>query len=136
MLFRSRIRNQRKLLLAAANDEHGRVRLEAITAASSLDKSAGLPIIEAAKAKGLGKYSQQSYDFALGTLNQSTVPPREADPVVAPKHLTGAAAKLYVQGGEIYGREAHCTTCHQVDGKGLPDSGFPPVAGTGRPSCT
>jgi glucose/arabinose dehydrogenase/mono/diheme cytochrome c family protein len=125
-----RIRNQRKLLLAAANDEHGRVRLEAITAASSLDKSAGLPIIEAAKAKGLGKYSQQSYDFALGTLNQSTVPPREADPVVAPKHLTGAAAKLYVQGGEIYGREAHCTTCHQVDGKGLPDSGFPPVAGT------
>ena len=36
-------------------------------------------------------------------------------------------AKLFVQGAEIFNREAHCVTCHQENGKGLPDSGLPPL---------
>ena len=37
---------------------------------------------------------------------------------------------MYIQGSEVYAREGHCITCHQGNGKGLPDSGFPPLAGT------
>jgi mono/diheme cytochrome c family protein len=33
-------------------------------------------------------------------------------------------------GAEVYAREAHCGTCHQSNGKGLPAAGFPPLAGT------
>ncbi len=124
------IPNQAELLMAAANDSHGRVRLEAITAASYLDKATGIPIVEAAKAKGLDKYTQQSYDFAIAALNKSTAPPRKARKVKPPNHLKGEFAKLYVKGAEVYNREAHCGTCHQADGKGLPDANFPPIAGT------
>ena len=38
--------DQADLLMQAAKDEHGRVRLEAIVAASWLDKEKGLPIVE------------------------------------------------------------------------------------------
>jgi mono/diheme cytochrome c family protein len=124
-----RIADQRDLLLMAANDDHGRVRLEAITAASHLEKASGMPILEAAKAKGLDKYSQQSFDFAYGVLNDIAVHPEVVE-VIAPGHLKGVEAKRYVQGAAIYEREGHCGTCHQVDGQGLPDAGFPPVAGT------
>ena len=124
-----RIADQRELLLAAAHDEHGRVRLEAIAAASHLERAAGLPILEAAKAKGLDKYSQQSYDFASGVLNDVAVLPEVAE-IVVPEHLKDAEASSYVQGAEIYSREGHCGTCHQPDGKGLPEAGFPPIAGT------
>jgi len=39
------IKNQPELLMKAAQDEHGRVRLEALVAASWLDKEIGLPIV-------------------------------------------------------------------------------------------
>jgi mono/diheme cytochrome c family protein len=50
--------------------------------------------------------------------------------VAAPPHLSTNDKKLYVDGSEIYSREGHCITCHQGNGKGLPDSGFPPLSGT------
>ena len=49
---------------------------------------------------------------------------------VVKTHLKGADKKLFMKGAIIYEREGHCTTCHQPDGKGLPDAGFPPLAGT------
>ena len=45
-------------------------------------------------------------------------------------HLGGGERKLYITGKEIYEREGHCGTCHQLDGKGLEAAGFPPIAGT------
>ena len=54
----------------------------------------------------------------------------EEEPVVkvkAPSHLKGSAAKAYVAGAEIFKRDAHCSTCHQDDGKGLPNL-YPPLA--------
>lgn len=125
-----RIPEQVELLMVAAGDEHGRVRLEAINAASYLPKATGLPIVEAAKAKGLDNYSNSSYEFAVAALNGSTTAPAEEPKVNAPKHLTGNAAKQYIAGAEIYSRDGYCSTCHQPDGKGLPDAGFPPIAGT------
>ncbi|MDX1679257.1 MAG: GDSL-type esterase/lipase family protein [Akkermansiaceae bacterium] len=49
--------------------------------------------------------------------------------IQVPKHLTGKDAEIYRKGAEVYHREAHCGTCHQVDGKGLPNI-FPPLAGS------
>ena len=44
-----------------------------------------------------------------------------------PKHLSKKDAALFVKGAEVFNREAHCVTCHQANGKGLPDSGLPPL---------
>lgn len=122
------IDDQASLLMAAANDDHGRVRLEAITAASWLGKELGLPILEAAGKKPIDKYMKQSHQYALAYLNGEVAKPTAKHTVKT--HLKGGAKKLFLKGAAIYEREGHCGTCHQPDGKGLPASGFPPLAGT------
>ena len=47
-----------------------------------------------------------------------------------PSHLTNPEKNLFKLGHEVYHREAHCATCHQADGKGLPAANFPPIAKT------
>jgi mono/diheme cytochrome c family protein len=47
-----------------------------------------------------------------------------------PEHLAAADTTAYRTGEEIYHRDGYCATCHQPDGKGLPASGFPPLAGS------
>ena len=123
-----RIADQASLLMAAANDEHGRVRLESIAAASWIGKEDGIPIVEAAGKKPIDNYSKQAHSVALAHLKGETAAPKAKH--VVKTHLKGKARKLYVRGAEIYEREAHCITCHQPDGKGLPASGFPPIAKT------
>ena len=44
--------------------------------------------------------------------------------------LNGINPDFYVKGKEIYLKEGYCGTCHQPNGEGLPDSGFPPLAKT------
>jgi len=123
--------NRKALLLAAANDPHGRVRLEAIVAASYLNRKLGTLILAAAEAKGIDKGFKQTFDFAKGVLGNAPAPV-QADryKVAPPKHLSQKDAGLFVNGAEVYHREGHCVTCHQANGKGLPDSGFPPLTGT------
>lgn len=122
------IDDQASLLMVAANDDHGRVRLEAITAASWIGKELGLPILEAAGKKPIDNYIKQSHQYALASLKGEVA---KAEPKhVVKTHLKGADKKLFMKGAIIYEREGHCTTCHQPDGKGLPDAGFPPLAGT------
>jgi mono/diheme cytochrome c family protein len=121
--------NRKKLLVNAANDDHGRVRMEAVVAASFTNRKTGLEILTAAASKEIHKQYRQTHDFAKGVLENETAPPEAGkNKVTPPKHLSKKDAKLFVQGAEIYNREAHCVTCHQADGKGLPDSGFPPLS--------
>lgn len=122
------IPSQRDLLLTAAEDKHGRVRLEAIAAASWLDRAAGLNIVKRAEAKGVDKYSQASIEFAKAALNQVVGTPREK--LEVPGHLSAEAGEQFIEGHEIYLRDAHCGTCHQADGMGLPEAGFPPLSKT------
>ena len=123
--------NRQALLLAAANDSHGRVRMEAIVAASYLNRKAGMEILTAAEAKGIDRRCKQTLDFAKGVLENAPVPPAaDRYKVSPPNHLSKKDAGLFRKGAEIYNREAHCVTCHQANGKGLPDSGFPPLAAT------
>ncbi|MGJ8694679.1 MAG: PVC-type heme-binding CxxCH protein [Verrucomicrobiaceae bacterium] len=118
------------LLSKAADDDHGRVRLEAIAAASYLPADQGVAVLAIAEAKGIDDHSKQSFEFAKDVFSGKAVKAEVGPKINAPKHLAKGDAARFVKGAEIYAREAHCSTCHQPDGKGLPDAGFPPVAGT------
>ncbi len=117
--------NHSSLLMAAADDEHGRVRLEAITAASWLPKEVGLPVLETAGKKPLEPTMKGANRYALAKLKNEKI--HDAPYFLLKTKLTGDAKKIFGQGAEIYNREGHCATCHQQDGKGLPHSGFPPL---------
>jgi mono/diheme cytochrome c family protein/glucose/arabinose dehydrogenase len=119
-----------QILSDAADDEHGRVRLEAITAASYLPADEGQAVLAIAKAKNVDSYMEESLKFADGVFSGKAVEGEKTKLVRAPKHLAKDDARSYVKGAEIYSRDAHCMTCHQANGQGLPDAGFPPLAGT------
>ncbi|GAB5561275.1 MAG: GDSL-type esterase/lipase family protein [Synoicihabitans sp.] len=120
-----------ELLMQAAKDPHGRVRLEAITAASRLDRPTGEAILAAAESVGIDDHMFISFEHAKAALAGEFLPKAvREDELVAPAHLEGGDAKRFLLGAEIYEREGHCATCHQPDGKGLPDVGFPPLAET------
>ena len=59
--------------MAAASDEHGRVRLEAITAASWLPEEVGLPIVETAAKKPLESSMKSSHRHALAKLKNEII---------------------------------------------------------------
>ena len=113
------------LLMEAANDEHGRVRLEAITAASWLPQEVGLPILETAGKKPLESLMKGSLRYAKAKLQNKTL--HDEPYFLLKTELKGDDKRIFGQGAEIYNREGHCATCHQQDGKGLPHSGFPPL---------
>ncbi|WP_018616878.1 PVC-type heme-binding CxxCH protein [Segetibacter koreensis] len=119
---------QASLLMQAAKDIHGRVRLEAIVAASWLDKAKGLPIVIEAGKKPLDEWMRPSYETAIAYLNGHEV--KEKKEEIVKTDLKGAERDLFNLGKVIYNREGFCNTCHQPDGKGLTASGFPPLAGS------
>ena len=117
--------DEANLLMGAANDVSGRVRLEAIVAASWLDKNIGLPIAIEAGKKPLDKWMEPAYKTAIAHLNgHGLEEKKEETPTV---QINGIDNKLMQKGSAIYSREGFCKTCHQADGKGLEASGFPPL---------
>ena len=120
--------DQANLLRQAVQDENSRVRLVGIVAASWLTKAQGLPILAEAKKKPLDEWMIHAHETAVAHLSGSNVQkPKE---VTFTSSMRGETLQLYTQGREIFAREGYCITCHQADGKGLPASGFPPLAGT------
>ncbi len=121
-----RVADSAALLEKAAADPHGRVRLEATIAASWFpDTTAAKKIATMASTQSLDVWSKDVVKTMLNRLNgvvEVERPEFKATPV--PAHLTGAAAKQYRLGEEVYHRDAHCVTCHQPNGKGL-DPAFP-----------
>lgn len=122
------IKNQVELLKKAAADEHGRVRLEAIVAASWLDREAGLSILEEAGKHPLDEWMIHAYETAVAHVEGKNV--REKKEEMIATNLKGKEREMFIKGKEIYSREGFCITCHQPDGNGLPGSGFPPLSGT------
>ncbi|MEJ2005814.1 MAG: cytochrome c, partial [Cyclobacteriaceae bacterium] len=122
------VEDQAELLKLAAGDDHGRVRLEAIVASSWLPREEGLEILEVASSHELDDWMLPSYEAALAVFGVETnVIETEEEKM---NDLEGEALALYKSGKEIYERDGFCITCHQPDGKGLPASGFPPLAAT------
>lgn len=122
------LEDQPRLLMEAAADEHGRVRLEAVVAASWLDPEVGLPIVREAGKHPLDDWMIHAYETALAHLEGKSVNQKKEEAVQT--HLKGGERELYVIGKKIYEREGFCMTCHQADGNGLSASGFPPLANT------
>ncbi|SEI89806.1 putative membrane-bound dehydrogenase domain-containing protein [Cyclobacterium xiamenense] len=135
--------DQVEMLKTAAADPHGRVRLEAIVAASWLDKEDGLAILEVADEHPKDIWMQRPFETALAHLNDMSVKNMVVNPdgsivfqeaaqeeKASNSRLKGEDLTLFQMGKAIYSREGFCITCHQPDGKGLTASGFPPLAGT------
>ncbi|MGC3946499.1 MAG: c-type cytochrome [Chryseolinea sp.] len=122
------VKDQSDLLLQAAKDEHGRVRLEAIVAASWLTPDAGNIVLTEAGKHPLDDWMAETYEAAVAHLNGRSVEEKKEETTVT--RLTGKDLEVYIKGKAIYAREGYCNTCHQPDGKGLSASGFPPLAGT------
>lgn len=122
------VTNQTELLTQAAKDEHGRVRLEAIVAASWLPKEKGNVILAEAKKHPLDKWMQKPFEISEAHLNGRAV--SKTKEVYSTTNMQGKDLELFTLGRSIYAKEGYCITCHQADGKGLEASGFPPLAGT------
>jgi mono/diheme cytochrome c family protein/glucose/arabinose dehydrogenase/lysophospholipase L1-like esterase len=122
------VSDQGNLLMQAAKDEHGRVRLEAIVAASWLDKNQGLAIVSEAGKLPLDEWMIAAHETAQAHLNGKSVEEKKEE--ISKTHLKGKDLELYIKGKAIYSREGYCNTCHQPDGMGLSASGFPPLART------
>jgi len=122
------IPDQQELLMQAAADKHGRVRLEAIVAASWLSPQKGLAVLNEAGKSEIDDWMKPAYETAMAHLNGRSAAEKKV--VKEDIDLKGAERELYVKGKAIYAKEGFCITCHQPNGKGLPSSGFPPLAGT------
>lgn len=123
------IDDQAELLLEAAKDEHNRVRLEAMVAASWLNQEEGLPVVKTAGEMPLDRWMVHAHETSLAHLEGHEVGKPPEEPLRT--HLIDVEErKLFFAGKEIYEREGFCLTCHQPDGKGLDASGFPPLAGS------
>jgi mono/diheme cytochrome c family protein len=124
-----RLADHAALLEKAATDKEGRVRLEAVVAASWLaDITAARRIVAAAAALPVDEWSKHAVRTAgdrLAGLAEQVVAEHPVLP--APGHLSDDEKKQYLAGQEIYFRDGHCTTCHQPNGQGL-DPAFPSLA--------
>ena len=122
------IPDQAALLQKAATDAHGRVRLEAIAAASWLPSDKGLTILETARQQAADTWITPSLDAATATVTGTKMVATKEKEIQT--HLKGEAKRLFLLGAQVYRREGHCVTCHQADGNGLPAAQFPPIAGS------
>lgn len=124
-----RVADHVALLEKAAADDHGRVRLEAIVAASWLPNiEAAKKIVAIASAKPLDQWSQNAAKTAADRLAGIAEKPQPDYTVVPPPaHLPEAAKAQFVAGQEVYHRDGLCMTCHRGDGNGLPPA-FPSIA--------
>ena len=114
-----KIKNAPDMIVEAANDKSGRVRMEAMVASTWLEK----PTFQ----KALANIQKNPMDDHLRIIyNYVKQPPQDIKNSNQAQPLDKKSS-LYVKGMEIYNREGYCVTCHQADGKGLEDSGFPPL---------
>jgi glucose/arabinose dehydrogenase/mono/diheme cytochrome c family protein len=122
------VENQDELLMQAVKDEHGRVRLEAIVAASWLPREKGLPILAEAEKKPFDNWMVHAHEAAVAHINGLSVREKKEEDIKS--NLSGGDLELFNMGKEIYSRDGYCSTCHQPDGRGLSASLFPPIVGT------
>jgi mono/diheme cytochrome c family protein len=125
-----------KLLHERARDEHPRVRLEAVVAASYLPQPEAVEIVTQA----VDAPRDPFLDYAI-RLSARASQPRWASALVANqltfggsatqadylRQLLGTPPQAPSRGQQIY--EMACLPCHQPEGKGLPGV-YPPLAGS------
>jgi mono/diheme cytochrome c family protein/glucose/arabinose dehydrogenase len=122
------VKDQVALLKQAAGDENGRVRLEVITAASWLDKTNGLAILNEVAKKPLDEWMVHAQEAAVAHLNGRPVEVKKE--MIVMNELNGMSPEFYAKGKEIFSRDGYCGTCHRENGSGMVNSGFPPLTQT------
>lgn len=122
----AKVADHKALLLRAAGDAHGRVRMEAVNAASWLSKDVALEVLAEARRHAVDDWLKPVYEAADAYQNGGSIRAEEAPKAIT--SLKGEEKKLFELGAEVYRREAHCITCHQADGQGLPAAQFPSIA--------
>ena len=122
------VSNQQELMTTAITDENGRVRLEAIVAASWMPRQQGLEVLSAAEDTEMEEWITPAYEAAVAHISGLSVKEKKEEDIKS--SLTGSDRELFILGKEIYAREGFCETCHQPDGLGLSASGFPPLSET------
>ena len=150
-----KIPNHACLLLKAAADDHPRVRLSAVVAASWLENRDGARVMTVALEQPVDQWMGKAYEAALIALKPQiealakepsfdlTAHPKTSEflagklqlnpkkpggPKPKQPKLSKADRKLYDIGKEVYARDAHCKTCHGDAGQG--DAIYPPLAGS------
>jgi mono/diheme cytochrome c family protein/glucose/arabinose dehydrogenase len=122
-----RIPNALTYLENAAKDEHGRVRLEAVVAATWINEQVTKHIVGITDALPQDPWIKPTLDTLKGRISGGKPKEVVENPMPpVPGHLSKTDKKLFRQGHEIYHRDAHCATCHQANGKGLAPA-FPPL---------
>jgi mono/diheme cytochrome c family protein/glucose/arabinose dehydrogenase len=122
------IKDAGALLLKAAGDSHGRVRMEAFVAASWMGKTIATPVFLKAKTMTLDEWMKPAYDAAWAHVNGQNA--QKVKEIYSTTNIKGKDLELFTLGRTLYAKEGNCVTCHQSTGAGLPASGFPPLAGS------
>jgi mono/diheme cytochrome c family protein/glucose/arabinose dehydrogenase/lysophospholipase L1-like esterase len=122
-----RMGDQAERLATLAADPNSRVRMEALVAATWLERGRAEEIIEVVAAQPTDELTDQILKHARAQVAGE----RYEEPVASiTEDPNSPIARAFAMGKEIYGREAYCQTCHQSDGKGLGATGYPPLAGS------
>jgi len=87
------------------------------------------PIKHAAIAAKRGEHLWGRADPAKNVVTSPIKETKEKLVLTIPKHFSAKEAKKYKLGAEVYHRDAHCYTCHQKNGEGLPNI-YPPLSGS------
>lgn len=123
------LKDHADLLKVATNDEHGRVKMEALVAASWLSPEIGNEIIDEIERSGFEVDRNKVIAMARAHLNNRNLEDKSKG-VLLSNHLEGPEFGIYRKGFEIYHKDGYCVTCHQANGNGLKSSGFPPLSQT------
>ncbi len=148
------ISNSHELFMKAAVDEHPRVRLESVVAASWQDNDKGAEIALEGLKKPIDKWMGRAYEAIFVTLGDDAqalndsgklqlagnpaaktflsgdfefYDKKEKTVQVEQINLSKEDLALYKLGEEVYHRDAHCETCHGADGKGAVPNIYPPL---------
>jgi mono/diheme cytochrome c family protein len=126
-----RLPDQVELLRTAASDPRGRVRAEAIVAASWLPSVDGQTVLAALTPEHAADgWIAAAHERVAANLVGAPITTEERR-VAVPEYLAETAEREgYRLGAAVYRRDGSCATCHQPDGAGLPAAGFPPLADT------
>jgi len=145
---RDRLPNALEIMENAVKDAHLRVQLEGVRGLSFFrGQDTERAIAAAATLKGAKDYyiayclrqtmkQLESLPEGKGKVNlRDYADQKEASYGPSDKKLSKDDKRLYDKGKEVYFREAHCSTCHQADGRGaeMPKEAGKPARGAYPP---
>lgn len=145
------------LFMKAAVDEHPRVRLESVVAASWMENDIGARIAAEGLKKPITKWMGPAYEaimwtlgdrietlallgkldvsgnenlksYLAGTLEFYDKSKKGNAKNIPQTNIPAAALEVYNLGREVFNRDAHCATCHGENGKGAIKDIYPPLS--------